>query len=202
MSSDPQFDSYSPLRVGNLDGAQFFHDKALIKAEESNHKVAKFGKARRTLFVWDLSHKTKDEQVKMFFQRYGEVRSATVIRDVVTRISKGYAFVEFERCQGAVEAEERADGTLLAGRPVRCQRKVGGGLFQGWRPRRLGGGFGGRKTSGQLRFGGKDNPFSFKSGNLTLTAEKRKSSVEEQEEEGEIEGRSGTRGGKGRAKRR
>ena len=29
----------------------------------------------------------------------------------------------------------------------------------GWVPRRLGGGFGGKKESGQLRFGGKDRPF-------------------------------------------
>lgn len=28
-----------------------------------------------------------------------------------------------------------------------------------WVPRRLGGGFGGRKESGQIRFGGKDKPF-------------------------------------------
>ncbi|CAH2068091.1 unnamed protein product, partial [Iphiclides podalirius] len=29
----------------------------------------------------------------------------------------------------------------------------------GWRPRRLGGGFGGRKESGQLRFGCREKPF-------------------------------------------
>lgn len=29
----------------------------------------------------------------------------------------------------------------------------------GWKPRRLGGGFGGRKESGQLRFGCRDRPF-------------------------------------------
>eukprot|EP00850_Spirogloea_muscicola_P025228 SM002498S08229 [mRNA] locus=s2498:147:906:- [translate_table: standard] len=29
----------------------------------------------------------------------------------------------------------------------------------GWMPRRLGGGLGGRKESGQLRFGGRDRPF-------------------------------------------
>lgn len=32
-------------------------------------------------------------------------------------------------------------------------------LLPGWIPRRLGGGFGGKKESGQLRFGGKDRPF-------------------------------------------
>lgn len=32
-------------------------------------------------------------------------------------------------------------------------------MLKGWKPRRLGGGFGGKKESGQLRFGGRDRPF-------------------------------------------
>ena len=35
-----------------------------------------------------------------------------------------------------------------------CEREL-----PGWMPRRLGGGLGGRKESGQLRFGGRDRPF-------------------------------------------
>lgn len=31
--------------------------------------------------------------------------------------------------------------------------------LKGWKPRRLGGGFGGKKESGQLRFGGRARPF-------------------------------------------
>lgn len=31
--------------------------------------------------------------------------------------------------------------------------------LKGWIPRRLGGGFGGKKESGQLRFGGRSRPF-------------------------------------------
>lgn len=32
-------------------------------------------------------------------------------------------------------------------------------IMRGWKPRRLGGGFGGRKESGQLRFGCRERPF-------------------------------------------
>ena len=32
-------------------------------------------------------------------------------------------------------------------------------IVKGWVPRRLGGGVGGKKESGQLRFGGRDRPF-------------------------------------------
>lgn len=31
--------------------------------------------------------------------------------------------------------------------------------MKGWKPRRLGGGFGGKRESGQLRFGGAVRPF-------------------------------------------
>ena len=58
--------------------------------------------------------------------RFGEIRSLTLVRDVVTRISKGYAFVHFARSKEARRACENADGGILAGRPVRCQLKVGG----------------------------------------------------------------------------
>jgi U11/U12 small nuclear ribonucleoprotein 35 kDa protein len=34
-----------------------------------------------------------------------------------------------------------------------------GRTMKGWKPRRLGGGFGGKRESGQLRFGGRDRPF-------------------------------------------
>jgi len=37
---------------------------------------------------------------------------------------------------------------------LECERTL-----SGWVPRRLGGGFGGRKEAGQLRFGGHDRPF-------------------------------------------
>lgn len=47
---------------------------------------------------------------------------------------------------------------MVDGKPIfvdfECER-----LLKGWKPRRLGGGFGGMKESGQLRFGGRDRPF-------------------------------------------
>jgi len=167
MSLDPFTDVYFPLCAGNGNGVDVAHDKALLRAERSQHRRGgrgggggdDGGKAKKTVFVWGLSHKIKEEVIKAFFQKYGDVRSACLIRDVVTRISKGFAFVEFERSKQAKRAREEANGVTLAGRVIRCQAKVGG-VLKGWRPRRLGGGFGGRKESGQIRFGGKNNPFS------------------------------------------
>ncbi|CAH9101275.1 unnamed protein product [Cuscuta europaea] len=41
----------------------------------------------------------------------------------------------------------------------RCGGHTGQRLMPGWIPRRLGGGLGGKKESGQLRFGGRERPF-------------------------------------------
>lgn len=71
---------------------------------------------------------------------------------------KGYAFIEYEEECDAEEAYVKAHKMNVDGRPIfvdfECER-----LLKGWKPRRLGGGFGGMKESGQLRFGGRDRPF-------------------------------------------
>lgn len=71
---------------------------------------------------------------------------------------KGYAFIEYESEGSAVEAYKYANKMNLDGNLIfvdfECER-----LLKGWKSRRLGGGFGGKKESGQLRFGGRDRPF-------------------------------------------
>lgn len=82
-----------------------------------------------------------------------------MVRDIVTGFPKGYAFIEYESQQGAEDAYRRAYRMTLDGQVIfvdfECER-----LLKGWKPRRLGGGFAGRKESGQLRFGGRDRPFA------------------------------------------
>lgn len=71
---------------------------------------------------------------------------------------KGYAFIEYESECAAEEAYRFANKKMVDGSVIfvdfECER-----LLKGWKPRRLGGGFGGKKESGQLRFGGRDRPF-------------------------------------------
>lgn len=58
----------------------------------------------------------------------------------------------------AKRAMRRCSENTLKGNQIfvdfECSRTM-----KGWKPRRLGGGFGGKKESGQLRFGGRDRPF-------------------------------------------
>lgn len=76
----------------------------------------------------------------------------------MTGLPKGYAFLEYDLEESAVEAYKHANKMVIDGFQIfvdfECER-----LLKGWVPRRLGGGFGGKKESGQLRFGGRDRPF-------------------------------------------
>ncbi|GJQ79150.1 hypothetical protein Trydic_g5402 [Trypoxylus dichotomus] len=80
------------------------------------------------------------------------------VKDIVTGFPKGYAFIEYESEASAEEAYRGAYKMNIDGNIIfvdfECER-----LLKGWKPRRLGGGFGGNKESGQLRFGGRDRPF-------------------------------------------
>ena len=72
--------------------------------------------------------------------------------------SRGYAFVEYTNEADFVRAFQHAHGLVLDGAKLLVDWERGR-LMPGWLPRRLGGGLGGRKESGQLRFGGRDCPF-------------------------------------------
>lgn len=76
----------------------------------------------------------------------------------MTGMPKGYAFIEYENELDAEEAYCKTNKMNIDGNIIfvdfECER-----LLKGWRPRRVGGGFGGKKESGQLRFGGRDRPF-------------------------------------------
>lgn len=111
------------------------------------------------------------------FERYGAIKSVSLIRDIVTGFSRRYAFIEFKDSHECERARRKTHKTILNGKEIlvdfECQQTL-----PGWVPRRLGiplsllcsnlkmivfydsgGGFGGRKESGQLRFGCLDRPW-------------------------------------------
>ncbi|KAG5896440.1 hypothetical protein JTB14_022519 [Gonioctena quinquepunctata] len=134
---------YNPIKIGSIDGTDVEpHDRAIERAINSNR----------------LSYKTTKDTIKEVFSKYGKLRRFRLVRDIVTGMPKGYAFIEYESEQSAEDAYREANKLNIDGSIVfvdfECER-----LLKGWKPRRLGGGFGGKKESGQLRFGGRDRPF-------------------------------------------
>ncbi|XP_048587345.1 U11/U12 small nuclear ribonucleoprotein 35 kDa protein [Nematostella vectensis] len=157
----PLAKKYHPLQAGSIDGTdQVPHDNAVWRAMQAKYKPNKqvAGDAGCTLFVGRLSKETRAETLVEAFSKYGEVENCRLVRDFVTGFSRGYAFVEFKERWDAKTAYREISKCCIDGQEILVEFEAGRNL-EGWIPRRLGGGFGGKKESGQLRFGGRDRPF-------------------------------------------
>lgn len=92
------------------------------------------------IFVGNLSHDLTDEELRQAFEAFGEVTSATVIKDKYTGDSRGFGFVEMPTKAEAQSAIDGLNGKDLKGRMLNVNEA---------RPRTEGrrgegGGFGGR----------------------------------------------------------
>jgi len=152
---------YHPLQAGSIDGTDLYpHDKGVLRAMRStyrpNRKVS--GDPYRTLFIGRLDLMTKEDAIKTRFSAFGELEKCHLVRDIITGKSRRYAFVEFKKERDARNAWREMNKAVIDGSEILVEYEQER-LLKGWIPRRFGGGFGGRKESGQLRFGGRDRPF-------------------------------------------
>ncbi|KAJ8467432.1 hypothetical protein OPV22_029984 [Ensete ventricosum] len=160
-------DTYHPIQAGSIDGTDTLpHDNAVYRAvlcsaaglydPFGDPKV--IGDPYCTVFVGRLSRLTDEESLRKAMSKYGTVKNLRLVRHIVTGASQGYAFVEYETEREMRRAYEDAHHSLIDDHEVIVDyyRQH---LMPGWIPRRLGGGLGGKKESGQLRFGGRERPF-------------------------------------------
>ncbi|XP_067667187.1 U11/U12 small nuclear ribonucleoprotein 35 kDa protein-like isoform X2 [Haliotis asinina] len=154
-------DRYEPLKAGSIDGTDTEpHDNGIVRAMKAKYKPNKSvdGDPHKTIFVCRLDRQTEEDTLWTAFRDFGKIKKCRLVRDIVTGYSKGYGFVEFENEKDARAASIHGDKMTIDNREVfvdfECERTL-----IGWIPRRLGGGIGGNRKSGQLRFGGKDRPF-------------------------------------------
>jgi len=66
-----------------------------------------------------MNYATTDETLKNLFSQYGEVVSATVIKDRFTEQSKGFGFIEMTDEEAANSAIATLNGKELEGRRIR-----------------------------------------------------------------------------------
>ena len=153
--------SYNPLLAGSIDGTDTRpHDRAVARAMSSSYTPKSDPElSDYTLFVGRLNPLTEEDSLREYFSRYGTIRDVTVVRNIVTGESRCYAFVVFKHRRDMEYAYNRANHKKIDDRKVIVDYELQHKLV-GWRPRRLGGGFGGKKESGQLRFGCRERPFA------------------------------------------
>ena len=74
-----------------------------------------------SLYVRGLSEKTRYEDLKKIFGRYGRLVDITLPVDYYTRDAKGYGFVEYEESRDAEEALHALDRYRLLGRELEVE---------------------------------------------------------------------------------
>jgi RNA recognition motif-containing protein len=71
------------------------------------------------IYVGNLSYKVSEDDLKAAFSHFGEVTSASIIRDKSTEQSKGFGFVEMTVRADGEKAIKELDGTPLKGRDIK-----------------------------------------------------------------------------------
>lgn len=102
------------------------------------------------IYVGNLSYQTTEDDIRQAFAAYGEVTSASIIKDKFSGESRGFAFVEMPNPAEARQAIQAMNGADLGGRALKVNearpreeggRRAGGGGYGG-------GGGGGRRQGG------------------------------------------------------
>src|SRR3982751_4282836 len=69
-------------------------------------------------YVSNLSFNVQDEDLREYFEEYGEVSSAKVITDKFTNRSRGFGFVEMPDDAAAEKAIKELNGAVVEGRSI------------------------------------------------------------------------------------
>lgn len=100
------------------------------------------GDPYQTLFVSRLPYDTSEDELGRLFRRFGPIQRIRVVHDREEKL-RGYAFIVFERERDMRAACHEMHGQKVNGRRIAVDVERGR-TMKSWRPRRLGGGLGGR----------------------------------------------------------
>jgi RNA recognition motif-containing protein len=111
------------------------------------------------IYIGNLSRETTEDDLRQAFEPFGQVESATIVKDRFSGESRGFGFVEMPTKSEAQTAIEEMNGKDLQGRAINVNEahpkvaRGGSGGRGGGGSRGRGGRRGGHKPGG---FGGRD----------------------------------------------
>ena len=70
------------------------------------------------LFVGNLANSVEDDELKALFEQHGKVSSVKIIRDMFSRVSKGFGFVEMPGKADSQKAIESLNTQDLKGKRI------------------------------------------------------------------------------------
>ncbi len=98
------------------------------------------------IYVGNLPWEIQEEDLRKSFEEFGQVASATIIKDKFTNKPRGFGFVEMPEKEEALKAIQALNGKELKGRPMKVNEA---------KPKTEGsGGGGGGGSRDRDRFGG------------------------------------------------
>ncbi|KAF8738399.1 U1 small nuclear ribonucleoprotein of 70kDa MW N terminal, partial [Rhizoctonia solani] len=100
------------------------------------------GDPYKTLFISRLSKNATEDDLRKEFGTYGRIERIRLVRNK-RGVSRGYAFIVYDREKDMKAAYKEADGISILGKRILVDVERGR-TVRGWKPRRLGGGLGGR----------------------------------------------------------
>ncbi|CAI6012260.1 unnamed protein product, partial [Closterium sp. NIES-65] len=106
-----------PISASGAEGADV--DESGVAQSPSSANPAAPSFASSSLYVGDLDVSVTEAQLFDLFSQVGPVASIRVCRDMVTRQSLGYSYVNFSSSQDAARALDLLNFTNVAGRPMR-----------------------------------------------------------------------------------
>jgi arginine/serine-rich splicing factor 2 len=74
-----------------------------------------------SLKVDNLTYRTRVEDLRRCFDKFGPIGDIYIPRDQFSRSSRGYAFIRYLKKRDAEDALHRMDGSDLDGREIRVQ---------------------------------------------------------------------------------
>ncbi|CAF1181389.1 unnamed protein product [Rotaria sordida] len=74
-----------------------------------------------SLKVDNLTYRTRVEDLRRCFEKFGNIGDIYIPRDQFSRSSRGYAFIRYSKKRDAEDALDRMDGADLDGREIRVQ---------------------------------------------------------------------------------
>ncbi|OJJ61815.1 hypothetical protein ASPSYDRAFT_54780 [Aspergillus sydowii CBS 593.65] len=125
-----------------------------LESFDPNNDAQARGDPFKTLFVSRLSYEVTEQDLEREFGRFGPIERIRIVKDTVTpkgskKPHRGYAFIVYERekdMKGIINtsaAYKETDGIRIRDRRVLVDVERGR-TVKGWKPRRFGGGLGGR----------------------------------------------------------